>query len=186
MLLLCLEFPVFFIFSWIYTEVEFFFSHSFSFFLSVTFFIVPSALVSLHCPLKPSSDALIAAFLCLFCLTQSLWALYKCPAQFLPLPSPSTSPSHSAILRASLVTSSVFLPLLPPQQLCWFNWINILLSFHMSGSLTSKRSSTDTSFDTARHVLTHADIAMPVRIVCVYCKRIVNTLTYVSMLRYRP
>lgn len=52
------------------------------------------------------TDPLIAASLCLFCLTQSLWALYKCLAQFLPLPSPSTSPSHSAILRASLATSS--------------------------------------------------------------------------------
>ncbi|TKS82459.1 Ras/Rap GTPase-activating protein [Collichthys lucidus] len=53
-----------------------------------------------------------------------------------------------AILRASLVTSpSTILPSLPPQQLGGFDWINICLSSHTSGSPTSERSSTDTSVD---------------------------------------
>lgn len=85
---------------------------------SLFFFL--SAFILLYCPFKLSlgsePDPLIAAFLCVFCLTQSLWALYKCPAQFLPLPSPSTSPSHSAILRAS--------PAMPPSMNLLFCHLN--------------------------------------------------------------
>ncbi len=106
-----------------------------------------AALSSRTLPGLGETDPLIAAFRCLFCLTQSLWALYKCLAQVLPLPSPSTSLSHSAILRASLAPRLWF------WRCCQLNSCadssgEIFPSVFISGSLTLKQSNADTSVDT--------------------------------------
>lgn len=106
-----------------------YFAHPFSWFssrhLSSPFYFPVSPTLLGLC----ETDPLIADFLCLLSLTQSLRALYKRPAQFLSFPQPLPPFSLSYFKGFPCGVHHLWFCscccLFAPKHLCWFNWINI-------------------------------------------------------------